>query len=180
MTEGQAVLFWRLFGAASRYQQWTASEAESRRRDILMECGFRSAKEIDRTDGFDRVKKRLEELSGRIHNEPEDAGRRRRVLARVGHALADLNAAGYPPRSLNTLLAERFKIIEGVRTVADLDTVELANLSRTLTARLAAWRKRFDSPAHAATAAAAVAAAPPQPLCSAIAGTMQHPFFIAR
>jgi hypothetical protein len=154
MTEGQVVLFWRLFGAASRYQHWTTSEAESRRREVLMECGFRSAKDVDHLEGFDRVKKRLEELAGRIHNEPEDAGQRRRVLARVGQALADLNAAGYPPHSLETILTTRFKIITGVRTIADLSASDLVNLSRTLTARLATWKKRFDSPAHAASAAA--------------------------
>jgi hypothetical protein len=172
MTVEQVRLFWRLWSAACRYQRWTTSESEARRHEILMECGFASAKDIDHTDGFDRVKNRLEALAGRIHNGPDDAGRRRRVLVRVGQAFAELNAANYPPHSVKTILVERFKVIEGIRTVADLNTEELINLSRTLAARLASWKKRSVPPVQDTPAM------PNKPLYSALETQLQAPFFV--
>ncbi|MGP8199305.1 MAG: hypothetical protein ACLQU4_07370 [Limisphaerales bacterium] len=56
-------------------------------------------------------------------------------------AVSEVEQAGYPPRSLSKILRVRFKVINGVRTIPDLDTAELLNLSRTLAARLASLKK---------------------------------------
>ena len=60
----------------------------------------------------------------------------RRVLCLNQQSLTE-----YPPRSIETILRVRFKVIKGVRTLPDLDTPELVNLSRTLSARLASWKQ---------------------------------------
>jgi hypothetical protein len=142
MSEDQHSHFWNLWSVASRYQGWTGSEPELRRREILSELGFSSAKQIDHRDGFDRVKKRLLELCGKVANEPVDAGQRRRILARIGESIAELEDAGCPSHTLNTVLRQRFKIVEGVNTMADLDTPELLNLLRTVTRLLHPPKKR--------------------------------------
>ncbi|HEX4122327.1 MAG TPA: hypothetical protein VH619_17055 [Verrucomicrobiae bacterium] len=144
MTQDQISLFWRLWSGACAYQGWDAmssADRDEKRHEVLAECGFASAKHIDRTDGFDRVKKHLLELQGRVHNESEDAGERRRIVSRLGIILAEMGEAGYPEHSLNTILRERFKIIEGVNTITDLETRELLNLVRTLSSRLASWKR---------------------------------------
>jgi hypothetical protein len=142
MTESQHSLFWRLWNAACGCQHWTGREAEAKRREILLELGFESAKHIDHLGGFDLVKKRLEALADRVDNEREDGSRRRRVLWRIGQARAGLNSADYPTKAVDTILRQRFKVIPGIRTIADLETRELVNLSRTLTARLASYKAR--------------------------------------
>jgi hypothetical protein len=101
-----------------------------------------AAQYLNCSDDHDRVKKRLLELQGRVHNEPQDAGERRRITSRIGVLLAELGKAKYPSHSLNTILRERFKVIEGVNTITDLETRELLNLVRTLAARLASWKAR--------------------------------------
>jgi hypothetical protein len=149
MTQDQADLFWRLWRAACAWQGWDklpSAERDARRREMLAECGFSSLTLVDSTHGFDAVKKRLEELAGVVHNERADAGDRRRILAIAREAMSDLLASGYPPRAVDTILRERFHIVEGVRAIADLDTDELLNLSRTLTARLASWNKLPKTP----------------------------------
>jgi hypothetical protein len=157
MTEDQHRLFWRLWSDACDWQGWAAlpaKEREQKRREILSSLGFTSATLIDAKDGFDSVKKRLLQLAGRVVNERADAGHRRRILARIGEAIAELNHAEYPQHSLDTILRARFKVIPGVSEVADLDTRELINLSKTLAARLASWNER-----HAAATALDVAPA---------------------
>jgi len=142
MTEDQHSLFWRLWSAAMRGQGWNtlpAAEQEAKRREVLASLGFRSAKLIDTRQGFDDVKKRFEALAGKVHNEAPDAGQHRRLLARIGEAFSDLDAASYPPRAVEKILRVRFKVIKGVRTIPDLETVEMENLARTLNARLTAW-----------------------------------------
>lgn len=143
MTEDQHSLFWRLWAAACAWQKWDtlpSAAREEKRREMLLDLGFSSAKVIGTTADFDRVKRRLEELGGRVHNEAPDAGQRRRILARIGEAISELSEAGYPSHSLDTILRTRFKIVAGIRTIADLPTLELLNLSRTLAARLASWK----------------------------------------
>jgi hypothetical protein len=139
ITQDQHSLFWHLWNSACRYQQWTTSEANVKRHEILAELGFASAKHIDSTDGFDRVKKRFQELAGKVHNERADAGQRRRILSRIGLVFAELSEAEYPARSLDTILRKRFKLLEGSRRIGDLETPELVNLLSTVSARLTSW-----------------------------------------
>jgi hypothetical protein len=117
-------------------------QREQRRHEILAELGFSTAKRIDKGEGFDRVKRRLEELADKVHVQPADAGRRARILWRINRAMGRLRAAGYPERAISTILKERFKVVAGLNTVPDLPSHELVNLSRTLTARLASWQRR--------------------------------------
>jgi hypothetical protein len=111
--------------------------------------GFKSIKTVNSTSGFDALKRRLEELTDRVRNEPEDAGARRRLLSCIGQIMADLNDAKYPAHSLRILLSRRFKIIEGSTQIIDLQTHELLNLLRTLKARLATWKDRQTNQASA-------------------------------
>jgi hypothetical protein len=178
MTEDQHALFWRLWSNACEYQGWNAlpaKECEKKRKEILAAIGFRSATLIDSTQGFDDVKKRFLELAGRVVNERPDAGLRRRVLARIGPALAALEDAGYPQHSLDTILKTRFKVIEGIRTIADLETPELICLSRTLTARLAAWKQQQGPGIQAGpySAAGTILEDDAHTLCNVNAGHMQ-------
>ena len=145
MTPEQHRLFWRLWTAACAWQGWPSQDCEEKRREILTALGFDSAKEIDSTRGFDAVKSRLMELAGKVVNETPDAGERRRILSRVGLALGELGQADYPQAALHRILRERFHVIEGEGTIADLPTVELLNLVRTLTARLAGWQKKREA-----------------------------------
>ena len=98
----------------------------------MAECGFLSAKHIDRTEGFNRVKKRL-------WNCKAASTTNRRTRASAAASLRE--SAYYWPNwakqntllhSLNTILRERFKVIEGVNTITDLETRELLNMVRTL------------------------------------------------
>lgn len=144
MTQDQHDLFWRLWASAMRGQGWNtvpAVEQEAHRRAVLAELGFASAKLIDTRQGFDDVKKRFQALAGKVRNEAPDAGQRRRLLSRIGHAIAELDQAGYPPRSLDKILRVRFKVIDYIRTIPDLDTLELENLLRTVNARRASWMR---------------------------------------
>ncbi len=200
MTPDQHDLFWRLWASACRGQGWNAlpaAEQNAKRREVLSALGFASAKDIDTRQGFDDVKQRLEALAGKIHNERPDAGQRRRILSRIGQAIAELDQAGYPPRSIETILRIRFKVIKGVRTLPDLDTPELVNLSRTLSARLSSWKQwqclinalrsilfrlalcqsrpsPIGQPAPSSAASMAHASAM-QRLCSPIAEPLPHP-----
>jgi len=147
MTEDQHALFWRLWSAACRGQGWfylKTAERNARRKEVLRELGFTSAKLIDSRDGFDHVRERLEALADRVHNERPDAGHRRRLLWNIDQARSRLNAAGYPAAALDKILRQRFKVIPGLRTVADLETEELVNLLRTLTARARSWKQRQE------------------------------------
>lgn len=144
MSEAQRRLFWELWAQACAWQGWDklpTAEREEKRRQALAECGFASAKRIDATHGFDRVKRHLEALAGIVHNEPDDAGERRRARVRADAALTDLAAAGYPRAAINTILHEHFHIVSGLRSLDDLNARDLVQVSMTLTARLASWRK---------------------------------------
>jgi len=60
----------------------------------------------------------------------------------IGELFAELDAAGYPPHSIDTILKKRFKVIPGIQTIPTLETPEMVNLIRTLSARLATWKRR--------------------------------------
>lgn len=72
ITEAQRTLFWRLWAGACRAQNWTreaglsAAEINARRHEMLRECGFDSLNSVDRKDGFDRVKRKLELLAEQL------------------------------------------------------------------------------------------------------------------
>lgn len=118
-----------------------AAERDAKRKACLRELGFTSATEIDSRQGFDDVKDQLSHLANRVSNQPADAGTRRRLLAKIGELLADAEDAGYSGQ-VHRILTDRFKIIEGIRTIADLPTVELTQLISTLKARLRTWKQR--------------------------------------
>jgi hypothetical protein len=178
MTEDQHRKFWRLWSDACEYQRWTAlpaKDCEQKRREISSGLGFSSAKRINTTSGFDRVKKHLEALAGHVHNESPDAGQRRRIISRIGQVMSELTGAGYPHHSLDTILRVRFKVIEGIRTITDLETPELVNLSRTLTARLSAWKQQPgpDSQAEPSSAAGVALVGAMHTLCNNNADHLQ-------
>ncbi len=144
MTPSQCFGFWRAWNAACQYHGWnklSPSAREEKRREVLAELGYSSAKEISATDGLDRVLKRLKELAGYVHNERPDAGERRRILWLISQTRTDLRRAGYSPSAVETILYTRFKIIPGARTIADLETSELRQLHHTLRARLISFRQ---------------------------------------
>ena len=148
MTISQRDLFWRLWAAACAAQGWNrlpAEEREAKRKQVLFELGFGSAKHIDPKDGFDAVKAELERLADVVANEPQDAGRRRRVAWCANQALRKLRAAGYPERSIETILIDRFKVVPGVSAIEDLPTDELVKLAITLDTRLKTWHRRDSS-----------------------------------
>jgi len=135
MSEAQAAVFWRLWAAVMKAQGWPSSENNARRHEVLAALGFSSVKDVDMKDGFDRVKKRLEELADKVHNEREDAGQRRRFLHRIDEQCATLNALMGRDAAgayLAVLRIERFKRFAGVNTVEDLPTVELEHVVMTL------------------------------------------------
>lgn len=206
MSHAQHDLFWQLWNSACRAQGWTSKEAVAKRREILSELGFASAKLIDHRHGFDHVRERLEALADILRNERPDAGQRRRLLWNISQAQAELSAANYPARSTATLFKIRFKIIPGQRVMDDLTTGQLLNLLRTLRNRLASWKSHqtllaiildilqrlatFKAwPASAAipsasvstaTATASASASARQTLCSPIAAEMQTTFFVGK
>lgn len=143
LSEPQIKLFWRLMANAAKYQQWSNAEAEVQRRVILKECGFYSAKQIDPRGGFDRVKRRLEELAGMVHASPEDEAKRGRCIYKIGELLVDWNDV-YGEKAetaLQSLFKARFKVIPQLSTIGQLSTDELVNLCVTLEERIEAKRK---------------------------------------
>ena len=146
ISEAQFFLFWKLFKAACAYQGWSKSEREEKRKWILWQCGrWNSLKEVDARRGYDSVKDRLEQLAGIVHNQAEDAGDRRRLMAGIEAAKADLLAAGYAPAAIDTIMRERFKLIDGASVIKDLPTEELRNAIRTLKSRLATFKRKASA-----------------------------------
>jgi hypothetical protein len=143
MSPPQRRAFWRMWAAAMRHQGWNAlpfSAQNGKRHEVLSACGFQSAKDVDPTSGFDRVRARLEELADVVHFERPDAGERRRILWLIGQTTTDLRRSNYSAAALEKILRVRFKIIPGARTLADLETSKLTQLLYTLRGRLKAWR----------------------------------------
>lgn len=135
MSEAQAAGFWRLWAAVMRAQGWPSSENNQRRHEVLASLGFASIKDVDMKDGFDRVKKRLEELADKVHNERIDEGQRRRFLHRIEEqrvTLVALMGSFEASSYLAVLWTERFKRFAGVNVVEDLPTVELMQVVMTL------------------------------------------------
>lgn len=69
LSASQVTLFWRLWAAAVRAQGWGGlpkAEIELRRKAMLRECGFESLTAVDKTSGFDQVKRRLLELQDSV------------------------------------------------------------------------------------------------------------------
>jgi hypothetical protein len=150
----QQALFWRVWSAVMKWQGWnclSAAEREAKRRKVLAELGFKSATQIGKTADLDRVLARFGELSGRVANEPEDAGQRRRYMSVIGNLLQDLQEADYPKEAHDRIMRERFHVIEGTRTIADLPTSELVNVIKTLRSRLAAHLARHQGIDNAAS-----------------------------
>ncbi|HEV7924364.1 MAG TPA: hypothetical protein VGR14_03355 [Verrucomicrobiae bacterium] len=144
MTPPQRRAFWRMWAAAMHHQGWNAlpfSAQNDKRHEVLSACGFESAKDIDPTAGFDRVRARLEELADVVHVERPDAGERRRILWLINQTRTDLHRAGYSSSAVETILYMRFKVIPGANTITDLETPELAQLLFTLRARLKVHRQ---------------------------------------
>ncbi len=147
MTPAQHRLFfstlWPDARQAQGWDQLSSAERETRRHEVLSQLGFSSLKDVNHTDDFDTLKSRLMELADHVAiADPAEAGGRRRLLHRIGEAFAALDDAGYPVHSIQTILRNRFKVIDGVNTVTDLETHELTNLLRTISAWLSAWRKQ--------------------------------------
>ena len=143
MSDSQVSWFWRLWADACKEQGWdTLSSAEKnvKRMEVLAGIFGRSIslKAVDSRDGFDRVKRRLEELAGKVHNQPEDEGKRGRVLYRVGELLTEFQEVyGIEAEaSFASLLKARFKVVHSLNSIQDLSTEELVHLSMTLEQRI--------------------------------------------
>lgn len=174
-SDDQFNLFWTAWSRACKYQKWdalTTAQREEKRHEILQSLGFESLKHVDATQGFDNVLRRLERLAGTVHHRA-DEGQRRRLLVRIGELFSDLDAAGYPPHSIDTILKKRFKVIPGLQTIPTLETPELVNLLRTLSSRLATWKKRQPPAIQPDPPAPGMAVANAMPDdCTALADTL--------
>ena len=155
LTKAQVTLFWRLWGQACRVQKWTGDhgvsrqDQESRRKQLLADCGFRSLTVVDRTAGFGRVKAALETLCESVdgaierdHPEIDEARRYRHLiswgllpkLARLPEMAANpAGAIGYA----EAICRAKFRLGDGWEfDIDDLDAAQLKQLLVTLTARL--------------------------------------------
>lgn len=151
MSEEQASWFWRNWERACRVQGWTGAARDVKRHEVLAGLGFASIKEVDKTAGFDRLKKRVLELQAKVlvdtpeTGQPaapgEDAGERRRLLWRVAEAVAALQKSGYPEHSFATVFRD-FGLVKGWRGIADLEQGRLLTLSRTLSRIHTEWLER--------------------------------------
>lgn len=73
LTKPQQTAFWRMWAGACDVQGWMGNEREARRKEVLLECGFSSLTQVDRTAGFDRVKGALQRLQYRLEGGRESA-----------------------------------------------------------------------------------------------------------
>ena len=93
LSESQLNLFWRLWAAACRCQGWDrehgfkVADVNAKRHEVLQELGFASLTHVDKREGFDRVKARLNVLCSRIEGAVDEVdvhqGDRRRLLFRM-------------------------------------------------------------------------------------------------
>lgn len=135
ITQGQWLSLWRMWGDACKQQGWDKlppAAREEKRHEVFAELGFASAKDIDKTTGFDKVKRRLEELVGKVHASGEGEGERTRLLHRIGETFAELAELGYSAEATAKILKD-FGVVPGVRGITDLSEDRLLTLSRTLT-----------------------------------------------
>jgi len=148
MSSEQRTFFWRLWKNACAWQGWnklSATEQNEHRHAMLAALGFKSVREVNSTDEFDRLKSHLLALAGIVENAAPDAGSRRRLLSSIGAVIVVLETSGYSSHSINTILFNRFKIVRGILSISDLDTHQLKQLLLTLTARLDSWNRRQSS-----------------------------------
>ena len=135
MSEEQARWFWRNWPLAVAEQGWTAAESEDRRRAMLADLGFKSLKDVDKKDGFDRLKQRVMELQDRLVAEKDDAGQRRRFLHRIGEQrveLEELMGGEEASAYLDPIFRDRFHLVPGAKALEDLSTGELEKMVMTL------------------------------------------------
>lgn len=134
MSADQAAMFWRLWGKVMKAQKWASAENNERRHQVLAELGFESIKDVNMKGDFDRLKKRLLELSDNVVNEHEDAGQRRRYLHRIGEQRAELEAMMGEEASayLDRIFKDRWKRISDWNAIEDLPTHELEKMVMTL------------------------------------------------
>lgn len=70
LSPSQVRRFWQLWPQACRANGWTKEnglsslDIDAKRKEVLRECGFKSLTEVDRTNGFTKVKNKLEILVG--------------------------------------------------------------------------------------------------------------------
>jgi hypothetical protein len=89
ITDGQYYTFWRLWKAGCEGQGWTAAAGwskemtEAKRHELLERCGFASLTEVDKREGFDRVKNALLLLQDNVAAGAESVqdGQARRIRA---------------------------------------------------------------------------------------------------
>lgn len=146
MTESQWLVMWRKWGDVCRAQGWDklpAAERDAKRREILAELGFTSAKEIDKGKGCDAVFRRFDELANVI-SAPVD-GEKKRLLHRIGEVAAELSEQGFPEHRFQAILKSN-GVVAGVRDIAELDKVRLTALSAALTGILAEWERETVAP----------------------------------
>jgi len=148
------LLLFTLWPAACAYQGWDklpTRDREAKRKEIAAEVfgGPKSFTKINRTKEFDAIKARLEMLAGKVSGAVEDgnpeAGERRRVMNRVGVLLAEGNELPNWENYIAPILKERFKIVPGISTIADLSNDELLKLSITLTDRIASLKAETET-----------------------------------
>jgi hypothetical protein len=136
----QVKMFWRLWPQACRANGWTkerglsAAEVDAKRKELLRACGFDSLTEVDRTDGFTRVKNKLLILigvsvqAGKEDQDPtENTGRNHRYVIEKEIlpclALYEEDVTGYVATVIAGL-TRHYKVDRPTRppTLADLDT----------------------------------------------------------
>ena len=136
MSESQHGAYFRLFAAACAAQKCeTAAAKEALRRAAHIAAFGRpvSAKEIDQGKMFDAIKREFLRLADSVdHN--TDQERKRLVFAAYDslNRLHKLVARAY----VTTLLKQRFKVIDGKRSVEDLSDGQLHQLIITCNNRI--------------------------------------------
>jgi hypothetical protein len=171
LTAAQQHVFWRLWQAACRAQGWTRaagwseSEITGQRREFLRRCGFESLTQVDRTNGFTRVKNELTLLTrpdlNAARETTDPALNRARVLRHVIRArlLPCLGLFEDAEAYLATICAgffQRLSAFNRPATLEDLDAhpgpdgkaSELDQVMMTLSARVDAKRRRAGMTVH--------------------------------
>lgn len=59
ISEAQNDTFWSMWSKVCRLNQWSKVDSEKQRKEFLKRCGFASLKDVDRVDGFTKVKNEL-------------------------------------------------------------------------------------------------------------------------
>lgn len=167
MTPSQTSLYWRLWGQACRAQGWTTKQGMTsaqidaqRKRVHRVLLGVESSSEIDKDEGFTKIKEHLLDLANVINTNTAD-NPRRTSLWRIRHELLPCLALYEPDLDgyLKKLFADRFKLFQGVSTIEDLSTQTrfvngeekpspMEMLKFTLTARIQTKRKESGDTGH--------------------------------